>query len=118
MAKSFHHLTTAQLRQNRVRANMHGTAERPRLSVSRSNKHLSVQAIDDDAGVTIVGMSDKQLAKKKTTKTEAGKLLALALGKALIEKKIKKASFDRGKNAYLGRIRSFAESVREAGIKV
>jgi len=118
MAKSFHHLTVAQLRQKRVRANMHGTAERPRLSVNRSNKHLFVQAIDDDAGLTLVGMSDKKFSKKKVTKTEAGKLLAVEFGKALIEKKIDKASFDRGKNAYLGRIRAFAEAVREAGIKV
>lgn len=107
-----------KLRHKRARAKIFGTAHRPRLSVSRSNKHIFLQLIDDENGKTILGISDKTIKfKKKMSKAdksfEAGKLLAeQALGK-----KIKSAVFDRGGFRYHGRVRRVAEGAREGGLK-
>jgi large subunit ribosomal protein L18 len=103
-------------RQNRTRSTLHGTAERPRLSVRRSLRYLSIQAINDDKGETIVGLYEANLKLKgdKTARAEEfGKLVA----KSLIEKKVETIIFDRGPFKYHGRVKVFAENLRANGIK-
>ena len=103
----------------RIRKTSVGTAQRPRLSVYRSNKEIYAQLIDDTNGVTLVSASsrDKDLSKAKGTKSE----IATQVGKAIAEKAIKagfeKVAFDRGGNLYHGRVKSLAEGAREAGLK-
>ena len=105
--------------RKRVRKVSTGTADRPRLSVFRSNKEIYAQVIDDVKGVTLVAASsrDKELSKAKGTKSE----IAAEVGKAVAEKAkkagIEKVAFDRGGNLYHGRVKSLAEGAREAGLK-
>ncbi|MBT8187120.1 MAG: 50S ribosomal protein L18 [Croceitalea sp.] len=104
--------------RRRIRKISSGTAARPRLSVYRSNKEIYAQVIDDVKGTTIVAASsrDKEI-DSKGTKTE----IAGAVGKAIAEKAkkagIEAVAFDRGGNLYHGRVKSLAESAREAGLK-
>lgn len=105
-------------RRRRVRAKIFGTAERPRLSVFRSAKHLYAQLIDDEKGKTLVSASDTEIKKsKKMKKVE----IAHIVGKLIAEKaqklKIAKIIFDRGPYKYHGRIRAVAEGAREGGLK-
>ena len=105
--------------RRRVRKVSVGTAERPRLSVFRSNKEIYAQVIDDNKGVTLVAASsrDKELSKAKGTKSE----IAAEVGKAVAEKAkkagIEQVAFDRGGNLYHGRVKSLADGAREAGLK-
>lgn len=105
-------------RKLRIREVVKGTADRPRLSVFKSNKHFSAQAIDDQKGVTLAAISDleKEL-KGPVTNVESVKKLGAALGKRLKEKNITTVVFDRNGFVYHGVIKSFADAVREAGIK-
>jgi len=104
-------------RHARVRSRIVGTAERPRLSVYRSSKHLYAQLIDDDAEKTLIGLSDAPLGKKKMTKTERATALGEALAKAAIERKIKRVVFDRGGYAYHGRTKALADGARKGGLQ-
>ncbi len=105
--------------RKRIRKVSFGTAERPRMSVYRSNKEIYAQLIDDSKGVTIAAASsrDKELDKAKGTKSE----IATQVGKAIAEKAkkagIEKVAFDRGGNLYHGRVKALAEGAREAGLK-
>lgn len=105
--------------RRRIRKVSTGTAQRPRLSVFRSNSEIYAQVIDDVKGVTLLAASsrDKDLASLKGTKSE----VATAVGKAIAEKALKagldKVAFDRGGNLYHGRVKSLAEGAREAGLK-
>ncbi len=105
--------------RRRIRKISSGTAERPRLSVFRSNKEIYAQIIDDNAGTTLVSASskDKDLASVKGDKTE----IAAFVGKAIAEKSkkegIESVAFDRGGNLYHGRVKALAEGAREAGLK-
>ncbi len=105
--------------KKRIRKISEGTAERPRLSVFRSNKEIYAQLIDDTNGVTLAAASsrDKELSKADGSKSE----VAHQVGKAIAEKAkaagIEKVSFDRGGNLYHGRVKSLAEGAREAGLK-
>ena len=104
-------------RAKRVRAKLFGTAQKPRLSVFRSNKYISAQAIDDDKGKTILSGSTRDITEKGN-KTERAALLG-----ALIAEKAKKAGidsmiFDRGQYRYHGRVKSVAEGARNAGINL
>lgn len=110
-------------RRRRVRSNMVGTAERPRLSVNRSNRFISVQAIDDQTGVTLASASDygqgpTKSKAKKVSKIESAQAVAKALATALKKKKITKAVFDRGQYRYHGRVKAIAETLREGGISL
>ena len=105
-------------RRRRVRAKVSGTATRPRISVFRSNKGLSAQAIDDRSGRTLVAVNWyepelRELAKAERT-SRAGKLLAERAQAAGISE----AVFDRGGYQYHGHVRAFADALREAGIVV
>lgn len=102
-------------RKLRNRKALFGTAQRPRVTVSRSNKHLQAQAVDDLSKKTIVGISD--LIIEKGNKTEKASELGKKFVDALKKNNIETIIFDRGAYKYHGRIKAFAESIREAGIK-
>ncbi|MFY9488561.1 MAG: 50S ribosomal protein L18 [Solirubrobacterales bacterium] len=105
-------------RKRRVRSKISGTAERPRISVVRSNRGVSAQLIDDRAGHTIaaVNWTEAELRKLSGSEqaTKAGELLAERAKKAGIES----AVFDRNGFLYHGRVQAFAEGVREGGLTV
>jgi large subunit ribosomal protein L18 len=102
-------------RKTRVRSKMEGTAQKPRISVYRSNRYIAMQAIDDVAGKTITGIRD---SSAKATKTERAMLAAKTFAETLKQNKITEVIFDRGPYKYHGRIKAIAEALREAGIKV
>lgn len=106
-------------RKRRTRAKIFGTAERPRLSVFRSNKAVYAQLIDDDQAKTLVAISERDLAAadKKGSKTDRARTAGKLLGQKALKKKIKTAIFDRGAYRYHGRIKALAEGAREAGLK-
>jgi large subunit ribosomal protein L18 len=103
-------------RRRRVRAKIHGTAVRPRISVFRSNRGLFVQLVDDDAGRTITAVqwteADVRSLKPMEQATELGKLLASRAKAAGIDS----AVFDRGGYQYHGRVKALAEGAREGGL--
>lgn len=105
-------------RRRRVRAKVSGTAERPRISVFRSNRGIAAQLIDDLSGRTIASVSwtesDLRPLKPMEQCEQAGKRLAERAKAAGIEA----AVFDRGGYQYHGRVKAFAEGVREGGLKV
>jgi large subunit ribosomal protein L18 len=111
-------LTSTQQRQRRhrrVRAKVAGTAERPRLSVFKSNTRLVAQIIDDERGVTLAAVSSS--SEKAKTPRERAEAAAKTLAKAAGEKGVKKVVFDRGGFQYIGTIKAFADAAREAGLE-
>ncbi|WAX58856.1 50S ribosomal protein L18 [Jatrophihabitans cynanchi] len=102
-------------RHFRLRKKVAGTAERPRLVVSRSARHLFAQLVDDGLGVTLASVSTFKLGDgDKTAKArQAGSQLAEAAKAAGVSKVV----FDRGGNTYTGRIAAFADAAREAGLE-
>jgi len=104
-----------------IRKRIHGTADRPRLCVYKSEKHIYVQIIDDDNGHTLVAAStlDKEIRDtlKKTWNKEAAREVGKLAGKRALEKGIKKVVFDRGGYRYHGRIKELADGAREAGLE-
>ena len=106
-------------RARRVRAQMEGTAERPRVSIHRTNKYIYAQAIDDISAKTVVSFSSLALKKEaKGTKTDMAKEVGKQLAELLKKNQIAKAIFDRGSFAYKGRLKALAEGLRENGIEV
>lgn len=107
-------------RHQRMRKNIHGTAERPRMNVYRSTNHIYCQLIDDVKGVTLVSAStldaDIRDKAKEATKCEAAKLVGLEAGKRAKEAGINAVVFDRGGYLYTGRVAQVAEGAREAGL--
>jgi large subunit ribosomal protein L18 len=105
-------------RRRRVRAKISGTAERPRISVFRSNRGISAQLVDDVAGHTLAAVSWTEAPLRELAPmeqcAEAGKLLAERAQKAGITS----AVFDRGGYQFHGRVKAFAEGVREGGLRV
>lgn len=103
----------------RIRKTLSGDAQRPRLSVYRSNRDIYAQLIDDRNGKTILSASsrDKEVSKKKGNKVD----IAKAVGKILAEKAekagISSVCFDRGGYLYHGRVKSLADGAREGGLK-
>ena len=104
-------------RQVRTRSKISGTADRPRLSVYKSNRFMYAQLIDDVVGKTIVGVSEKHLKETVSGKIARAKALGILLAKKGIEKKIKKVVFDRGSYSYHGRVSGIAEGAREGGLE-
>jgi large subunit ribosomal protein L18 len=109
-------------RKTRTRARIAGTASRPRLSVFRSNKYVSVQLIDDEAGKTLASASTRVLAKEKKEKKESkvgqAEKIGETIAKKAAEKGVKEAVFDRGNYKYHGRVKSVAEGARKSGLKI
>jgi large subunit ribosomal protein L18 len=101
-------------RRRRIRARIAGTAERPRMSVYRSLRNISVQLIDDSAGKTIVAACLKDVKAKSNT--EGAEKLGKEIAKRAKSKKIEKVVFDRGGYKYHGRIKALADSAREGGL--
>ena len=106
-------------RKLRIRRKMSGTAEKPRLTVFRSAKHIYAQVVDDVAGKTLAHSSTlaKGLKGGEGNKTDEAKRVGTAIGKALVAKGITKIVFDRNGYLYHGRIRALADAAREAGLK-
>ncbi|WP_149274842.1 50S ribosomal protein L18 [Pareuzebyella sediminis] len=105
--------------RRRIRKVSSGTAERPRLSVFRSNNDIYTQVINDVEGVTLVAVSsrDKEFEKAEGTKTEIANLVGKAVAEKCKKAGIETVAFDRGGNLYHGRVKSLAEGAREAGLK-
>lgn len=108
-------------RHTRVRGKVSGTAERPRLAVTRTNAHIYAQLIDDVAGTTLVAASsidgELRAGMKSGSNIEAAKAVGEAIGKRAVEKGIENAVFDRGGRLYHGRVKALAEGARSAGLK-
>lgn len=111
--------TLRQKRIWRIRKKVQGTAKRPRLCISFSNKHIYAQAIDDDAGRTLVSASslskdvrDEKLGANRDSAVKLGKLIAEKAKAAGIEEVV----FDRHGRAYHGRVKEFADAAREGGL--
>ena len=108
-------------RHKRVRKNIFGTPEKPRMCVFRSNANISVQIIDDVNRVTLVAASsiDKDLKKEigYGGNKEAAKKVGKAVGEKAIAKGIKEVCFDRGGYLFHGRVKELADAAREAGLK-
>lgn len=108
-------------RRKHVRRSIVGTAERPRLSVFRSSKHIYAQLIDDLTGVTLAAASTRAKDAKESAAYGGNKKAAAIVGKKLAEaakaKGITKAAFDRGHYRYHGRIKSLADAAREGGLQ-
>lgn len=106
--------------KRRIRKIVSGTADRPRLSVYRSNKQISVQLIDDETGNTLLTASSliKDIKEKKDiTKTEQAKLVGKLIAEKAGEKGINTVVFDRNGYLYHGRVKALAEAAREGGLK-
>ena len=101
----------------RVRAKISGTAEKPRLCVFRSNKHIEAQIIDDVKGVTLVSCSSTQLKLANGSNCEAAAKVGAELAKRALAKGIEVVAFDRGGYLYHGRVAALADAAREGGLK-
>lgn len=106
-------------RHNRIRKNLSGTPERPRLNVFRANANITAQIIDDTKGVTLVSAStlEKELNIKNGGNVEAAKIIGAEIAKRAKKAKINKVVFDRGGYLYHGRVKALAEAARENGLE-
>ena len=115
-------LRQRQRRRHRVRNVLRGTADRPRLSIFRSHKHIYFQVIDDSIGKTLVSASSRDRGLRSSSKYGGNKDAAAAIGKAIaeraIESGIKQVRFDRASNKYHGRVAELADAAREAGLLI
>ena len=102
----------------RVRKSLHGTAERPRLTVSKTNCHIYAQLIDDDLAVTLAGFGtlSKNSSVKKKTK-ESAKEIGKQIGELAKKKNIHSVIFDRGRYKFHGVVAELANGAREAGLQ-
>jgi len=109
-----------QKRHVRVRKKVHGTAERPRLSVRRSLKHMYAQLIDDEQGTTLAAASstekDVRAEVAELPMVELARKVGTLLGQRAKEKGIEMAVFDRGGYKYHGKVAALADGVRSAGL--
>lgn len=103
-------------RHERIRKNLSGTQETPRLDVFRSNTNIYAQIIEDTKGVTLVSASSLEMSLKKCD-TETAKKVGEEIAKKAIKAGITEVVFDRGGYKYHGRVKALAESAREAGLK-
>lgn len=104
--------------KRRVRKNIHGTPERPRLSVYRSNKEIYAQVIDDVNGVTLVSASSREKEiSTEGTKSEVSVLVGKKVAEKAIAAGVESVVFDRNGFIYHGRIKALAEGAREGGLK-
>ncbi len=107
-------------RQRRVRKKVVGTSERPRLAVFRSNKHISVQVIDDSKSSTVAAASTYEAAVRSAGSTgsaDAAKNVGRLIGERASAAGVEAVVFDRGGNRYHGRVAALADAAREAGLK-
>ncbi len=102
-------------RHFRLRKKVTGSAERPRLIVTRSSRHLFAQVVDDSKGVTVASASTYKLTDGD--KTERAKQIGAQLAEAAKAAGVSKVVFDRAGNTYTGRVAAFADAAREAGLE-
>ena len=107
-------------RHLRLRKKINGTPERPRMVVTRSNRHMVVQVIDDTIGHTLVSASDIEadIAVAGGTKTERARKVGAAVAERAKAAGISAVVFDRGGNKYFGRVAAVAEGAREGGLEL
>ena len=107
-------------RKKRIRKKVNGDAERPRLSVFRSAKHIYAQVVDDSKGETVAHVStlskDVRGDLGELTKGDAAKRVGAAVAKACLAKGVQKVAFDRSGYIYHGRVKALADAAREAGL--
>ena len=104
--------------KRRVRKNIQGTPDRPRLSVFRSNKEIYAQIIDDASGTTLVAASSIEAGfEGNGSNKEAAKKVGLMVAQKALDKGIKTVVFDRGGYVYHGRVQELAEGAREGGLE-
>ena len=105
------------MRHKRVRKNISGTSEMPRLNVFRSNSQIYSQIINDETGTTLASSSSVQLKIKNGGNIEGAKLVGADIAKKAKEAKISKVVFDRGGYQYHGRVEALADAARENGLE-
>lgn len=106
--------------RRKLRHNVKGTAQRPRLSVHKSLRYMYVQVIDDASGVTIAAAHDKQLdaaTRKGKTKTEIATEVGKLVAKRAQDKGVSTVVFDKGASLYHGRVKAVADGAREGGLQ-
>ncbi|MFD2518122.1 50S ribosomal protein L18 [Salinimicrobium flavum] len=105
--------------KKRIRRDITGTGERPRMSIFRSNKEIYAQIVNDVDGTTLVSASsrDKDVASKDSNKIEQAALVGKAIAEKALKAGIETISFDRSGYLYHGRVKSLAEGAREGGLK-
>lgn len=104
-------------RKNRIRTTVSGTTERPRLSVSVSNLHVTAQVIDDSKHITLAYASSAGNKTLKGSMTDKAVWVGEEIAKKAKTAKIKKVVFDRGGKLYHGRVKALADSARKAGLE-
>lgn len=111
-------MTKLQKRIYRAKLKNRGSAEKPRLSIYRSGKHIYAQIIDDEAGKTLVAASDLGMKKTKgQTKSDIAKLVGEKVAVEAEKKKVSAVIFDRGGRKYHGRVKALAEGARSKGLQ-
>ena len=106
----------SEYRANRTRAKLHGTAERPRLTVHISNQHITAQIIDDDEQATLAYATTVG-SKLTGTMTERAAAIGVDIAKKAKKAKISKVVFDRGARLYAGRLSALADAARKEGLE-
>lgn len=109
---------TRLIRHKRVRKNISGTKEMPRLNVFRSNNGIYAQVIDDVTGTTLASSSSRSLKLSNGGNIEAAKLVGKDIAEQCKKAKINKVVFDRGGYLYHGRVSALADAAREAGLEI
>ena len=117
MDKLAHKLQNQTLRARRVRSKISGTAERPRLSVDISNRHVIAQLIDDSTHSTLAYVSTVGAKAAKGTMTERAEWVGTEIAKKAKSAKITSVIFDRGGRLYHGRVQALADAARKAGLE-
>lgn len=114
-----HKRTLRTRRHARIRKRLAGTAERPRLAVFRSGRHISAQVIDDEAGHTLAAASTVEAALRQRSggNAEAATAVGRLVAERAREQGISRVVFDRGGNRYHGRVAALADAAREAGLE-
>lgn len=102
-------------RHKRIRAKISGTEDRPRLSIFKSNKHISAQIIDDENGKTLLSVHSREVKGK--TMLEKSAMVGESIASKAMAKKINKVVFDRGGFIYAGNVKVLAEGARKGGLK-
>jgi large subunit ribosomal protein L18 len=103
-------------RHARVRRKIRGVADRPRLAVYRSNRHIYAQLVDDQTGRTLAAASSLESESREGDKKAAAKVVGQLLARRAKEAGVERAVFDRGGRLYHGRVQSLAEGAREGGL--
>ncbi len=101
-----------------IRKKLSGTADRPRITVFKSNKYMYAQIVDDATGTTLVSASSLEIAKDKNTNVEISKEVGKSLAEKALAKGIKVAVFDRSGYLYHGKVKALADGAREGGLKL